>query len=75
VTSPLIRLLDERRFNPPRSVLVEHDGSWWTGQQSAWRLCDDGRGWRADVTWVQQHDWGSGRYVTTVPPERLRPAD
>jgi hypothetical protein len=40
--------------------------------QSAWRVCDDGRGWRADVTWVQQHQWGLGRHVTTVPPERVR---
>jgi hypothetical protein len=75
MTAPPIRLLDEHRFDPPRSELVEHDDSWWTAQQSAWRLCDDGRGWRADVTWVQQHDCGLGRYVTTVPPERLRPAD
>jgi hypothetical protein len=75
VTATPVRLLDERHFDPPRIVLVEHDGRWWTGLQSAWRLCDDGRGWRADVTWLEQHDWGPGRYLTTVPPERLRPAD
>jgi hypothetical protein len=31
-----------------------------------------GRRWQADVTWNEQHDWGPGRYGTTVPPERVR---
>jgi len=65
--------VDERRFDPPREVLVEHDGEWWPAEQCAWRLSDDGRGWRADVTWAQRHEWGVGRYVTMVPPERIRP--
>jgi hypothetical protein len=67
-----VRLLDERRFTPPRAVEVEHDGRWWAGWQSAWRLCDDARGWMADVTWTEQHEWGPGSYLTMVPPERLR---
>jgi uncharacterized protein YndB with AHSA1/START domain len=56
-------------------VKVEHHGRWWAGTQAAWRLCDDARGWMADVTWTEQHDWGPGKYLTMVPPERLRVAD
>jgi hypothetical protein len=67
-----IRLLDERRYDPPRSVLVEHHGSWWPASQAAWRLCDDDRGWMAEVTWTEQHDWGPGKCLTMVPPERVR---
>jgi hypothetical protein len=65
-------LIDERRYEPPRRVEVLHDGSWWPGIQSAWRLCEDGRGWRADVEYVVQYEWGSGKHVPTVPPERVR---
>ncbi len=39
-----MRLLEERRFNLPRRVQVEHDDHWWPGFQSRWRLCDDDRG-------------------------------
>ena len=67
-----VRLLDERRFDPPRNVEVENDGRWWSGEQTAWRLCDDGFGWRAAVTWRQLHDYGWGRHLTSVPPERVR---
>ena len=67
-----IRLLEERTFDPPRPVLVEHDGEWWPGLQRAWRLCDDGRGWRADVEYSVQYDWGRGKHMPTVLPERLR---
>jgi hypothetical protein len=34
----------------------EHDGRWWRASQSAWHLCDDGRGWRADVEYVVEHE-------------------
>jgi hypothetical protein len=47
-----------RTFDPPRPVEVEHSGRWWTGRQTAWRLCDDSRGWMADVSWREQHNWG-----------------
>lgn len=39
-----VRLIEECTCDPPRRVLVEHDGQWWPGLQRAWRLCDDGRG-------------------------------
>jgi hypothetical protein len=26
----------------------------------------------ADVTWIEQHDWGPGKYLTMVPTERVR---
>ena len=71
VTAP-VRLLDERRFDPPRLVDVEKDGAWWPGSQRAWRLCDDGRGWMADVEFVVQYDWGPGKHLMAVPVERVR---
>ncbi|MGY1692002.1 hypothetical protein [Geodermatophilus sp. SYSU D01105] len=67
-----IRLVEERRYDPPRSVLVEHDGEWWPGLQRAWRLCDDGRGWMADVEYSVRHDGGIGKHLPCVPPERVR---
>lgn len=67
-----VRLLDRRRYDPPRPVLVEHNGRWWNGWQWEWLLCDDGRGWRAGVQWTEDYEWGPGRHITTVPPTRLR---
>jgi hypothetical protein len=71
----VVHLIEERLFDSPRPVEVEHGGRWWVGTQAAWRLCDDGRGWMADCTWTEQHDWGPGRYLTMVPPERVRVVD
>jgi hypothetical protein len=59
---------------PPRRVEGEHNGRGWTGTGTARRFCDDSRGWMADVTWTEQHDWGPGRYLTMVPSERVRAA-
>ncbi len=67
-----VRLVDERRYDPPRAVLVEHEGRWWPGFQSRWRLCDDGRGWMAQVEFVAQHDWGPGKHLMSVPPAQVR---
>jgi hypothetical protein len=70
---PPVRLVDERRFEPPRPVeVLGADGSWWPGMQRAWRLCDDDRGWVADVEYVARHEWGSGKHLASVPPERVR---
>jgi hypothetical protein len=69
-----VRRLAERRFTPPRLVEVERDGHWWPGSQHAWRLCDDGRGWRADAEYVTVYDWGLGKHLSTVPAHRVRPA-
>jgi hypothetical protein len=71
----IVRLLKEHRYDPPRVVEVEHGGQWSQGFQSAWRLCDDGRGWMAQVEYSVQHEWGRGKHLQTVPPERLRVAD
>lgn len=68
----MVQVLDERVFDPPRRVEVELDGSWWLGWQSAWRLCDDDRGWMADVEFTAQHSWGPGKYKPMVPPHRVR---
>ncbi len=68
-----IRLLEELRFDPPRPVEVEHGGRWWPGTQAAWRLCDDGRGWRVEAQYVVQHEWGRGQHMPTLPPSRWRP--
>jgi hypothetical protein len=69
-----VRLLKERRFDPPRPVEVEHSGRWLPGVQHAWRLCDDGRGWLADVEYVVDYPWGRGKHLRVVPPERVRVA-
>jgi hypothetical protein len=69
-----VRLLQERRFDPPRPVEVEHSGRWLPGVQHAWRLCDDGRGWLADVEYVVDYPWGRGKHLRVVPPERVRVA-
>lgn len=74
-SAPPVRLVEERRFNPPHAVEVEHNGRWWPGTQSAWRLCDDRRGWMAEVRWTEQHDWGLGTYLPMVPPARVRQAE
>ena len=67
-----VRLLEEKRFDPPRPVEVENEGQWLPGLQRAWRLCDDGRGWMADVEYVVLHQWGHGKHLPVVPPERIR---
>jgi hypothetical protein len=74
-TSASVRLLEEQRFDLPRPVEVENDGQWWPEHQSAWRLCDDGFGWRAAVTWRQQHEYGWGPHLTSMRPEQLRLPD
>ncbi len=67
-----VRLLKEHRFDPPCLVEVKQDGAWWPGLQRAWRLCDDDRGWMTDVEYSVQHEWGRGKHLQCVPPERLR---
>ena len=57
-TAPSVRVIEERRCDPSRPVLVEHDGCMMARLQRAWRLCDDTRGWMAEVTWTADHDWG-----------------
>jgi len=70
-----VRLLHERRYDPPRPVEVEHKGQWCPGFQSRWLLCDDDRGWMAQVGYTAQHQWGRARHLESVPPERIRMAD
>src|SRR3954452_20071372 len=67
-----VRVLDEQMFDPPRRVEVDSHGGWHVGYQRAWRLCDDVRGWMAEVRWSEQHDWSLGTYDTMVAPERVR---
>jgi hypothetical protein len=67
-----VRVLQEQWFDPPRPVEVLRDGAWHAGYQRAWRLCDDTRGWMAEVRWSQLHDWGLGTYDTMVTPDRVR---
>src|SRR3712207_4605125 len=62
--------LTRRRFDPPRPVEVEHGGRWWPGMRATWRLCDDGRGCRADVDYVIEHGVGPRRAGTV---SRVRP--
>jgi hypothetical protein len=73
--APTVRLVDERRFEPPRQVEVERDGIWWPGWCTGWLLCDDDRGWRALVEYVAVYDWGRGKHLGSVPPARVRQAN
>jgi hypothetical protein len=68
----VIRLLDERRYDPPRLVQVEHSGRWWPGLQSAWRFGDDDRGGLAEVEFTVDYEWGRGKHLAGVPTDRLR---
>ncbi len=70
--TPTVHLVEERRFDESRAVFVEHDGQWWLGFQSRWLLCDDGRGWVAQVEYVVQHEHGAGKHLACVPPKRVR---
>lgn len=67
-----VRLIEERRFDPPRRVEVEHDGRWWPGVQRSWRLLDDRRGWCADVEYNVAYDWGPGKHLGSVSADRVR---
>lgn len=71
----VVWLLHQRRYDPPRLVEVEQDGGWWPGLQTAWRLCDDDRGWLAEVEYVVDYDWGRGKHLAGVPADRLRLPD
>jgi len=70
-----VRLLHEHRYDPPHPVEVEHEGQWCPGFQLRWMLCDDDRGWMAQVEYTAQHDCGYGKHLASVPPERIRIAD
>jgi hypothetical protein len=65
-------VISVRRYDPPRVVEVESNGQWWPGLQTAWKLLDDGRGWRAEVEWLEREEWGVGKHLGGVPPERVR---
>lgn len=70
-----VRVLKEHRYDPPCRVQVEHHGTWAPGWLRAWRLLDDGQGWRADVQYAVRYDWGLGCHVGTVLAARVRPLD
>ncbi|MGY1823015.1 hypothetical protein [Geodermatophilus sp. SYSU D00079] len=66
-------VLVERRIDPPRHVEVDSAGRWWPAIQHAWRMYDDGTGWRAAVRYVAAGSDGDlvSRDVD-VPRERIR---
>jgi hypothetical protein len=49
--------------------------AWWPQTQRAWRLSDDDRGWRADVAFVVEYEWGRGKHMPCLTPERVRLPD
>ncbi|MGY1691390.1 hypothetical protein [Geodermatophilus sp. SYSU D01105] len=66
-------VLVERRVAPPRHVEVESAGRWWPGVQHAWRMYDDGTGWRAAVRFVAADPDGQlTSQDADVPHERVR---
>jgi hypothetical protein len=71
----LIRLLAERRHDPPGRSRSRTAATWWPGFHSRWLLCVDGRGWMAQVESSMQHEWGGREHLRSVPPERLRIPD
>ena len=32
----------------------------------------DSRGWMADVEYIVEHEWGLGKYIPLLRPERIR---
>jgi len=42
--------------------------AWWPQTQRAWRLSDDDRGWRADVAFVVEYEWGRGKHMPCLTP-------
>jgi hypothetical protein len=67
-----LRAIQKRRYDPPCAVDVERDGTWVPDWLTAWRLLDDGQGWRADVQYHVQYEWALGCHVGTVLAARVR---
>lgn len=63
--------LVERRMTPVRHVDVEVAGRWWPGVQHAWRMYEDGTGWRAAVRFVTEVE-GLAAHDADLPTERVR---
>jgi hypothetical protein len=70
-----VRLIDQRCYDPPRSVEVGQNGQWWPGFQVAWRLTSDRDYWVADCEYAVAYDWGRGKHLQCVPAERVRLPD
>ena len=68
----LINQLDERRFDPPRTVAVEPEGQWCRGFQARWLLYDDRRGCMVQVEYTARYEHGAGKHLATVGPGRMR---
>ena len=60
------------RFDPPRPVLVLHEGHWRRGQATCARQ-DDAGGWRALVTYRVQHEAGPLQYQHWRGQDEVRP--
>jgi hypothetical protein len=64
--------VQQREFDPPRPVEVEHDGRWLPALQRSWHLWDDDRGWVAEVEYTVTYEWGLLTRVAVLPADRLR---
>jgi hypothetical protein len=62
----------EHHLTPARHVEVEAAGRWWPGVQHAWRMYEDGTGWRAAVRFVAPGTDGLSSHDQDLPIERVR---
>ena len=60
---------DRRVLAEPGSVLVEKDGTWWSGRLVEWARWDS-IGWRGYCRWTTKP---GTTYLTWVPAARVRP--
>jgi hypothetical protein len=72
VVERTVPLIQERTYEPPRQVEVEHDGRWSPGLQRSWHHWDDDRGWVAEVEVTVSCYWGVLTRVLVVPASEVR---
>jgi hypothetical protein len=72
VVERTVPLLQERIYEPPRSVEVEYEGHWIPGLQRSWHHWDDDRGWVAEVEVPVSRYWGVLTRCLVVEASRVR---
>ena len=70
-----VPLLQERIYEPPRSVEVDYEGHWIPGLQRSWHHWDDDRGWVAEVEVTVSRYWGVLTRCLVVEAAQIRLAE